>query len=785
MFLWPRKTPEICSPEDVRFFLLLCLGHEAEHEIDISRRAGTRCFSVLKSLLASREFICGVLEPLKLQKSPVCMPYSPTQQIVLKKGAKRHLNISLSHAENHIAALKIAATSSRFLRALESADKGYSAGWFVETITKLDTPKSQTIIGALDDLTPNSCHGYALDTARPGEMLSLDFFINGYYIGTSKTGGQRRDIEEIYPGFANTGFQHLIHLPPHLAGLDHLVLSVFDHSSSAPICLAKEFPNMGARNQHHTLKLIQALETAKTASSAALQAAIGEIEEAMPALQQYAAFPLGAYAQYKQLYADAPAPETTPLAEQAGLIFPGECDSLKVDRANGWFQYAAAKKTEAVLFFSDHEQQQGTAPCAPIIKTNFDYEELLTRPDYAQAFAVRPDVPALLGQTHTDIADIDAATLWLLVYEKLGNKGFCHIPQILFRASKTLPNLQQFQDAVDAHFFRTGSNAKTTLNATDNYSCDPVDHLRIDWPLDDEMPLMAIIIPMRDTLDLTRDCIYSVRATLAHPEATEIIIVDNGSSDPDTKNWLRNADAMDGIRVLLHDAPFNWSEINNAAVAASKAEYLLFLNNDTTALDIGWDTVLRGYLNRKDVGLVGARLLFEDGTIQFAGYVVNPVNIAMKEAYGEHPGKGGYNHRSRLPHASSALIGAFMGCRREVFEQAGGFDAQRFPVAYNDIDFCLTVRANGYKVLYVPAITFHHHESKTRGYDALDEAKNARENIDRETFLQKWGERLVFDPWYSEAFTMCEPTHSFLAAPKKMAIRTDFEVNSNWGGTIR
>jgi len=767
MFSWRRKPPKTCTSEDVQFFLLLCLGRGAEHESEIFRRTGTGCFAVLKSLLGSTEFVHSVLHPLKLKKPLAGRPYSPAQQSLLKKGAKRHLRISLGSPDNHSAALKLVAKSSRFLNAIESADNGYNAAWFASAIETLDLAQVPEIIGKLESLSPSLYSGYALDIARPSECLRLEFYINGYFVGTSVANERHREAEDTYPGFPNAGFQHSAQLPAHLADLDHLVLSVFDSETGVPACQPKEFANMGARQQHHILKLTQALEIAKKDSPAALQTAISGIEDALPALQQYSAFPISAYAQYKQLYAAADAPAT---AQHIELIFPNGCAALKNDRADGWFQQAAAKSPEAMLFFSDHEQQINDGKITPVIKAAFDYDELLTRPDYAQAFAIRPDALALFDTQNT--TDINATDLWLQLYEKFGDKGFCHIPQILFGAPDKQTDTAEFQRTIEAHFARTGARARTTLEANDKYAGPHHKHLNIHWPLAEETPLLAIIVPMRDTLILTRNCINSVRATLAHPEATEIIIVDNGSSDPDTKDWLHSVDAMDGIRVLVHDAPFNWAEINNKAVATSKADYLLFLNNDTAALEFGWDTVLRGYLNRQDVGIVGARLLFEDGTIQFAGYIVNPVNIAMKEAYGENPGEGGYHCRSQLPHACSALIGAFMGCRRDVFEKAGGFDAEHFPVAYNDIDFCLSAERYGYKSLYVPAITFHHFESKSRGYDVLDEVKSAHEQKAKGYFLKKWGNRLNNDPWYSDTFVVCEPTHSLLAAPQKTAITT-------------
>ena len=766
MFGWDKKHPKVCTEKDVRFFLLLCLGHDPEHKSDISRRVGAGCFALLKLMLASRPFVRGILEPLMLEKELAWTPYSPAQQALIKWGAKRHFGLRAIDANTHTNALQTVAASARLLNAFEAANNGYTAGWFAQAIANQAQSNTGGVRGDVERISADFCAGFAFDKKQPGTSLLLDFYINGCFIGASLADGMRPEIEEANPGFERSGFHHKFNLPPHLAALDQLVLSIYDNASGTPLCPPREFANMGARNQHHTLKLVAALADAKETASDGLRTAISDIEAALPALEQYAAFPLSNYSDFKRLYRTANAPVTH---VQSSLDY-SKCASLrKTDSTRLWFQYAAANRPDAVLFFSDHETLTPSGTIMPVYKPGFDYDELLARPDYARAFAVRPEALQKVGGSLEKPAD-----LWLRIYETYGDHGFCHVPHILFTATPIDPIPEDTCAAVIRHFGRSEIAAAVNAPVPDKYAGPlaggELGGQHVSWPLAEKAPLLAIIIPTRDTLKLTRNCVDSVRATLAHPGATEIIIVDNGSTDLDTKEWLHHADAMDGIRVLLHDEPFNWAEINNVAVTASTADYLLFLNNDTIALDYGWDTELRGHLNRPDVGAVGARLLFGDGTIQHAGVILNKVSLATHEGYGENPAEGGYNSRTKTPHICSAVTGAFLACRREVFERIGGFDAERFAVAFNDIDFCLNIMKAGLKTLYVPAITFRHLESKSRGYDALSLKKAERAHAEHMRMQEKWADTIQHDPWYPAAFLARGYAFSYLAAPQKGSV---------------
>ncbi len=747
MFGLGKKAKKYCSADDARGFLLIFLGREPKHESDISRREGKSVASVLTGLINSKEFIYGVLQPLSLGKPLAWMPYSAEQQKLVIQTAKKHFGTKIKSVEHRTKALLAISNNWRFLQIIDNGPSGYSAADFATRIESYFGHQPAPVLGVIEDIRGNECFGYALDLSRKGESLQLDFYLNGTYVGTTEADGLRRDVEEQHPGFKHTGFTFTVNIPEHLAKLDHLILAVFDHATGTPICPARAIPNMGTSYPLNIVRFTNALEHAAQQSPENIQQQIEFIQNALPDLKNYAAIPVAAYSQSKHLLQET---TTKPQKATALKFYAGEGLSA-TDGAEYFFQEAALKNPNAVIFFSDHEWVEKDGTITPILKHSFDYEELLTRAAYANAFAVKEGIFPEGMKPHD---------MWLKAYEQLGEQAFSHVPHILFEAKQTcIASVNEYKRAVEAHFARTTPDAKLELEANDPYAGVAAETGYIKWPLPAKNPLMAIIIPMRDALDLTRNCIKSLRNTLQHSYDTEIIIVDNGSVEEDTKDWLRRVDAMDGIRVLLHDAPFNWAELNNLAVKATEAEYLLFLNNDTIALDYGWDHILRGYLNRPTVGAVGARLLFEDGTLQYGGYILNPDNIVLKEAYGESPNQS-YNRRSQLPHQTSALIGAFLACRRNTYEKAGGFDAENLPVAFNDVDFSLAVSKIGLKNIYVPAITFQHLESKSRGYDAQDKVKQVREKAEREKIRQKWRDLLVADRYYSPVLLAQEPTHA-------------------------
>jgi GT2 family glycosyltransferase len=228
-----------------------------------------------------------------------------------------------------------------------------------------------------------------------------------------------------------------------------------------------------------------------------------------------------------------------------------------------------------------------------------------------------------------------------------------------------------------------------------------------------------------------RQCIDSIQRRSTYRNF-ELIVVDNDSREPATLRYLDSLSAQ----VLRYPREFNFSKIVNFAAGEAEGEMLLFLNNDTEVISGEWIEAMLEHAQRPEVAAVGARLLFPDGSPQHEGIIVGPGRGLAENAV-----RGGYFGLDRCIHNTSAVTGACMMTKREVFWELGGFEEQ-LQVAYNDVDFCLRAREKGYVVVYTPYATLYHDEGSTRA-----RLGPAQPEADAELFRQRWaGYR---DPYYN------------------------------------
>ncbi|MFK4874986.1 glycosyltransferase family 2 protein [Novosphingobium sp. ZW T3_23] len=228
------------------------------------------------------------------------------------------------------------------------------------------------------------------------------------------------------------------------------------------------------------------------------------------------------------------------------------------------------------------------------------------------------------------------------------------------------------------------------------------------------LPKVSVIVPTRNRLDLLCTCLEGVERT-DYPDL-EVIVVDNGSDDPATLDYLANLDTA-RYRVLRAPGPFNFSTLNNRAAEIATGELLCLLNNDIEVLAPDWLITMVQQAQRPEVGAVGARLLYPDGRIQHAGVVMGICGGAAHAHRLLNPNEQGYFHRHALPQFVSAVTAACLVVRRKSFEAIGGLDEKNFAVAFNDVDLCMRLNAQGWQSLYEPRATLIHHESVSRGFD--------------------------------------------------------------------
>ncbi len=267
-----------------------------------------------------------------------------------------------------------------------------------------------------------------------------------------------------------------------------------------------------------------------------------------------------------------------------------------------------------------------------------------------------------------------------------------------------------------------------------------------------EKQLVSIIIPTRDLAKTLNTCLKSIFTKTTYPNY-EVIVIDNGSQESATFECFEYWQNQEPNRFNCYslDIPFNYSQLNNYAVEKSQGHYLLFLNNDTEIISNDWIEAMVEQAQRRSIGAVGGLLLYPDKTIQHAGVVLGIGGVASHSHKGYPSLLPGYFGQVITINNYSAITGACLMCRREVFEQVNGFE-EDLAIAYNDVDFCLKLVQQGYRNIYLPHVKLFHYESKSRGKED-SVAKQQRLQQERIYMLNKWQSLLDNDPCYSPHLT--------------------------------
>lgn len=269
-------------------------------------------------------------------------------------------------------------------------------------------------------------------------------------------------------------------------------------------------------------------------------------------------------------------------------------------------------------------------------------------------------------------------------------------------------------------------------------------HFRVKLQIQGE-PKVSVIIPTRDNVSLLKNCVESIERLTSYRNY-DILIVDNDSDDPATVGYLSSTPH----RVIRFREEFNYSKINNFAAGEAEGEYLLFLNDDTEVIAERWMEEMLGHAQRKEVGAVGAKLLYPDGRIQHAGVLTGVGNVwGLGVATHSHQfysaDSPGYGGAATIVGNYAAVTAACMMVRRSKFEEVGSFDEKNLPISFNDVDLCLRMRERGYRIIYTPYAELYHHESASRGRKS-----RPAENI---YMREYWGEVLDNDPFYNANFS--------------------------------
>ncbi len=229
----------------------------------------------------------------------------------------------------------------------------------------------------------------------------------------------------------------------------------------------------------------------------------------------------------------------------------------------------------------------------------------------------------------------------------------------------------------------------------------------------------------------------------------------NGSTEDKTKALLAHySQKLAGrFRVLTMDIPFNYSALNNAAVKVAKGEYVLLLNNDINMKSDHWLRSMLGYAQQDDMGAVGVKLFYPDSTIQHGGVIIGQGGVAGHSHQFENGSSMGYFSRLVIPSNYSAVTAACLLVSKEKYDKVGGLEEEALAVAFNDVDFCLKLRAQGYRNVCLCQVEGIHGESKTRGVEDTEE-KRMRFVGEVDYMLDKWSDVIKQDPCYNPNLTL-------------------------------
>ena len=421
----------------------------------------------------------------------------------------------------------------------------------------------------------------------------------------------------------------------------------------------------------------------------------------------------------------------------------------------------AVNETErSQIIYTDEDVQDAQGQrMQPDFKPDWNLDLHLSRNLIGRAGIYRKALVQQVGGYQTGMAEALDFDLSLRCLEHVSREQIVHLPYALFHGVPSLPSSQRASgsgvQALNAHFARQNIAA----------SAENIGHgYRIHYTLPKALPLVSLIIPTRNGLELLRRCIDSIqkKTTYSH---YEIVVMDNGSDDSDTLDYFRNLVKTPNIRILRIDEPFNYSALNNAAVKAAKGELIALVNNDIEVISSDWLAEMVSHALRPGVGAVGARLWFPDNTLQHGGVVLGLGGVAGHVHMGIGRDQRGYQDRAGLAQNLSAVTAACLVVKKSIFEEVGGLNEEDLAVAFNDVDFCMRVAEAGYRNVWTPFAELFHHESASRGYEDTPE-KQHRFSKEVAYMHQRWGKLLLSDPAHSPNLTLSGDGFSYAWPPR-------------------
>ena len=398
---------------------------------------------------------------------------------------------------------------------------------------------------------------------------------------------------------------------------------------------------------------------------------------------------------------------------------------------------AIAQDEEAAALFCDEDTFEAEGQYRlPVFKSELNLDLLYSYNCVMHFLAVKRTMLDKIGTSPGDVTGAQDYDLTLRVIAAGGK--VVHVPRVLYHCRQdsvsTTVDISRARKAgrlaLQRHF-----EARGIAGQVEETSC-PFTY-RMRYALPDSRLLVSVIIPNKDHIGELDACVRSIIGKSTYRDF-EIVIVENNSEDAATFDYYERIIAeFEQVKVVRWDGVFNYSAIINYGASEASGSRLLLLNNDTEVISPDFIPEMLGYLERPEVGVVGAKLFFRDGLVQHAGIEVGPFDTIVHVNQDFVDEREGYRGRATRPGNFSAVTGACQMVRRDVFEQVGGYD-EDFAVGFNDADFCMRAKEAGYLTVFTPYAKLHHYEFTSRGREEVDDAKMRRWEGERELFQERW-----------------------------------------------
>jgi glycosyltransferase involved in cell wall biosynthesis len=440
---------------------------------------------------------------------------------------------------------------------------------------------------------------------------------------------------------------------------------------------------------------------------------------------------------------------------------------LLSEHAFFWVVDAINKAHNVRMMYSDEDKidDQGVRS-SPYFKCDWNPDLFYSQNIVSHSGVYHASLISCVGGFRVGFDGAQKLDLALRCSELIDSDQIHHIPRVLYHCRADVESVVcssaakqsavvSGEKAINEHFQRRGIAAKV----------ESLEYCyRARYSLPKQSPLVSLIIPTRNGATLLRQCVDSILLKTAY-RAFEILIIDNGSDDPETLRYLKSVCVNRRVRMIRDPHPFNYSALNNAAVKLAAGEIIGLINDDIEVISPDWLSEMVSHAIRPEVGAVGARLWYPNNTLQHGGVIIGFDCIAFHAHKNLKRQDRGYMARAICIQSFSAVTGACLLIRKSIYESLGGLNEVDLQVAFNDVDFCIRVRDAGYRNIWTPYAELYHHESATRGADDTP-AKRVRLKGEIAYMRSRWVDALAHDPAYNPNLTVASGDFSLAWPPR-------------------